>query len=320
MNALSVVFVASLLAGQNTGSIAGLFDSTSKDFGNVPYGSTTVHTFRVRNTTKSHLKISTLRSSCHCAIPSAMTFDCAPGQELAIKVEFHAQTFTGPKSMTIFVSFIEPHLETVELRVNGFSRQDITFSPGEIEFGALKKGDQPTKSTTLDFTGSQDFKVTGVEKTNFVDVKVDERSRSAGRVRYEVVATLRDRVPAGMLTETVRMKTNDPKTPTIQFQVTASIEAKLLAAPSFLDLGTLKVNEKIQKRVVLKADRPFSLVSWSGQTEGVDVQVTQGSKTVHILNIEFSGTKTGKIAQEIRFRTDLAGEEPLPFRIFADIQ
>lgn len=302
------------------GGLTEMFDKSSYDFGNVPQGSVSVTKFTLKNTTQSPIRITSLHSSCRCATPSAASFVAEPGKDLVIEVRYDATTFLGPRSMTIFVAFDQPVLETVSLRVQGFSRQDVTFSPGQMDFGMLTKGATETRTATIQYAGGLDWRITEVVQSKWFDAKLSETSRQPGSVTYQVTATLKPGIPEGLVTDTIAFKTNDPSSPNLQLSAIATMQANLVASPSTLELGTIQQGDKITKRVILKAGRPFTLLSVGGATDGINVLSTQGPKTVHIVDVEFAAKLDGKVDQFIKFRTDLADEPAVPVRITADVQ
>lgn len=304
-----------------SGGLADSFDKLSHEFGQVPYGSLSVAKFTFKNTTGQVARIRNMWSSCRCATPSAANFEAQPGENLVVEVKYDASTFTGARSMTIYVSFESPVVETVGLRVNGFSRHDVVCNPGLVDFGVLSKGSGvDARSTKIEYAGAMDWKITEVVQPKWFEATLKELYRDSGRAGYEATVKLKPGAPDGLVTEAIVFKTNDSTSPTVQVQATVSVQAALQASPSSLELGTMQQGEKVTKRVLLKGSRPFSVVSVGGSTDGVNVMSTQGPKSVHIVDVEFSAKLEGKVDQYIRFRTDLKEEQPIPVRILADVK
>lgn len=307
-----------LVVGPLAGGLGDLFDHQEKDFGNVPHGSVSVHHFVLKNTTSQDIRIASMRSTCRCASPSAPRALAKPGEELTVDVKYDATTFVGPRSMTIYVTFDLPAPEVVALRVSGYSRQDVVFNPGQIDFGVISRGAGGTQTAALEYAGALDWKVTDVRPGQWFDAKIDPMYREPGRVGYQVTVALKKDAPPGALAESITFQTNDPTSPAVQLQAAATIQAPLTASPSLLELGAVHLGEKISKKVLLRSDHPFAIQSVSGAVEGVNVQATQGERTVHVVNVDFVAQAAGKFEQTILVRTNLASESPVPIRILGN--
>jgi hypothetical protein len=221
--------------------------------------------------------------------------------------------------MTVFVTFDQPSYETVSLRVRGFSRQDVVFNPSTLDFGVLAPGTSASRSVKIEYAGSADWRIEEVTPPSGLAVDLKELYRQVGRIGYELTATVPADAPVGVLSQVISLKTNDQQSPIVTVQVSAIIEAPLVASPSSLELGDLKVGEKVAKRVLIRGQHPFTIKSIGGDTDGVQVKATEGSRKLHVLSIEYQADHAGKVEQQLRLRTDMGQEEVLPVRIVANV-
>lgn len=319
MNASAIVY-GWLIAFQALGGLGDLFDSTSKDFGNVPRGSVNVHRFTLKNTTANTLSVDNVRSTCVCAVPTAIKPKAAPGEEIVIEVKYDTTSFVGARGMTVYVTFQAPGYETVQLRVAGFSRQDVVFNPGQIDFGVVPLGTAMTKRCKVEYAGALDWKITEVVPSKTFPFSIEEIYRKPGRVGYEVTVTLPADAPAGTLSEALQLKTNDSGTPVVRLQSTAVIEAALTASPNSLDLGSVKVGEKVTKKILLRGNEPFTVKAIGGVTDAVQVECTKDSRKVHVLSVEFEAKRAGAIDQKLMVHTDMPQQDPLAFHLHATVK
>jgi hypothetical protein len=315
----AIMMLGLIAAGPAQAGLESLFDTTAHDFGMVPHGSVQIHRFVLTNTTSSTLRISSYHSSCKCATPKVENKTAAPGEQLVVQVEYNTRIFTGPRSMTISVSFDQPRLETVHLRVSGYSRQDVVFNPSQIAFGIVPFGKGAQSQVKVEYAGGADFRINEVVPPEGVDASVKELYRESRKAGYLVTVNLPESAPVGEVFSAIQLKTNDPKSPIMTVPVTGSIEANLTAAPGKLELGQVKMGDKLVKKVILKAKEPFTLEKVTGQADGVLVKSTEGARTAHILEIEYSPTKPGIVAQEILLNTSLPNEQPLGLVISASV-
>ncbi|QDU62731.1 hypothetical protein Pan216_36010 [Planctomycetes bacterium Pan216] len=315
------ILTAALLLPPVAAGMERQFETTEKDFGSVPHGSISSFDFVMKNNSDSRVRVSGVRSSCKCAEPEALTSTADPGDDLVVRVKYNATTFTGPRSMSIYVTFSEPVHETVTLRVKGYSRSDVTITPGSIDFGVVSQGNGATKKATIDYTGGDsNWQIEEILPASHVTVTSRELDRQLGRIRYEVTATLGKNAPAGTLSEIVQIRTNDPKSSLVQLHVDGIVKAPLMASPSELDIPKIVVGQKVKRKVLLRGDKPFTIKWVDGDIEGMNVMCTEGQRKVHILQVEFEPKAEGKFDRTLEVMTDLNSENALPYRIVANVE
>ncbi|MGL4462421.1 MAG: DUF1573 domain-containing protein, partial [Planctomycetia bacterium] len=148
-----VLSCALLVAATAPTQLTGMFAETTKDFGNVPRGSLNVHRFEMTNTLDRPVRVGGVRVSCNCTAATAVKDVAAPGEKIVVEAKYNTTSFSGTRTVTVYVSFIEPYSETVSLRVTGFSRQDIVLNPGQADFGVVARGAGATKVIDVEYAG-----------------------------------------------------------------------------------------------------------------------------------------------------------------------
>ena len=97
--------------------------------------------------------------------------------------------------------------------------------------------------------------------------------------------------------------------------MTASIRGDLVASPSVLALGRVTSAGGAQGRFLVRASKPFSIVSVEGSGDGFSVAPVDASKaTAHILTVVYrpeEGRTRGDLKRTFRVVTDLPGEPSL---------
>lgn len=294
-----------------------LFDSTQKDFGSVPRGSVSVHRFVLTNSTAQRIHASGVRSSCVCATPTLVSDDAEPGGTIVVEVAFNTTTFTGPRSMSIYVSFDQPHFETVTLRVNGVSRPDVVFNPGQIDFGVVEPNAAGlTKSVRIEYAGALDWRIDSVSWSERFQGTLKELYREPSRVGYELRVELAPSSESGSFTEVLRLKTNDPDTPILHVAAHATVESELSLQPAALAFDKVRRGERSARKVILRGRDPFSVEGIAGDTADLKVRSTEGTRKVHVLSVEISPEKPGIFERTVKIRTDRpdSAEAVLPIR------
>src|SRR5947208_1633735 len=195
----SLVFVAGLCAAGPTAAASWadqMFQELSKDFGSVPRGPTLQHSFSLRNNTGSVVQIANVRVSCSCTTAYAVKTILQPGEETTIAASMDTTRFTGVKTVTLYVTFDQPHGDEVRLWVRANARDDVSVSPDTIAFGQVPRGQSPSATARITFLGNGLTQVVGVQsESNYVQASVRELQRQGAEVLYELTARLRPDAP-----------------------------------------------------------------------------------------------------------------------------
>src|SRR5207245_1277761 len=104
--------------------------------------------------------------------------------------------FTGPKSVTVFVTFDRPRYQEVRLLVQAYGRNDFSLTPDTLAFGRVKRGASPAANMTLTFYGPSDLRIQSVRvESNYIQPKVSLLQRQASEVVYQLTARMRADAP-----------------------------------------------------------------------------------------------------------------------------
>lgn len=297
------------------GSLASMFDTTSKDFGNVPYGSVNTHRFVLKNTLATAVHLSGVRTSCKCAQPTAITSFAQPGEEIIIEVKYDARLFVGARSMTIYASFDQPYYETVGLRVSGVSRQDVVVEPGEVDLGTLTKDSEARREIRVEFAGNSDWAIQNISAGDGIQATVQTENRQPGRVEYLVAVSIDPNAPAGPVNSYVQITTNDQNVHTLLVPVTAQIQPNLVVSPESVQLGTVQQGEKQTRRLVIRGTQPFAIESVSGAPVNIQVSATGGERTVHLVQVDFEAGAPGDVDLTLNLNTNLEKEKVIQVKV-----
>lgn len=319
----SLLFVA-LFAGAGpaaAGWADGMFDELSRDFGSVPRGQKLTHPFRLVNNTGQTVRISSVRVSCGCTQARAMQSLLAPGQETAILAEMDTRRFYNTKTVTIYVHFDQPRFEEVRLWVQANSRDDVSFSPDNIAFGRIKRGNTPENSVNVTFMGGGQTQITDVKsESNYVQPTLKEVRRDNGEVSYELTTKIRADTPPGKWFTDIWLKTNNPSIPRLRVPVTVEVEAALSVSPNTIVLGQVKAGTESDRKVIIRGITPFRITGISGTDNELRVRETAAdSKTVHVLTVTLSPAQVGALTRTIRVQTDLKNGGDIEFTAQAQV-
>ena len=157
-----MIWLTVAVSGAGAASWAeGLFAETAHDFGPVPRGGKFRHDFVLNNRLAETLTILNVRASCGCTTGRASVSQVAPGQSAIIEAEIDTRNFVGPKSTVLYVSLVTAGGKESEARL-GISvniLSDVVLNPGSLDFGAVVRGQTPSRVLTIDRLGQSGWKV-----------------------------------------------------------------------------------------------------------------------------------------------------------------
>jgi hypothetical protein len=296
----------------------GLFSEKAHDFGPVPRGGKFRHEFPLNNRLSESLTILNVRASCGCTTGHAAVSQLAPGQSTIVEAEMDTRNFVGTKSTVLYVTLVNAAGQESEARLGITANilSDVVLNPGSIDFGAVARGQSSTQVLTIDRIGLSSWKVERMVSTcRALTGQLVETARKDTSVQYTLSLSLKPDAPAGVLRDEIRLLTNDPETASIPIPVTALIQGDLVASPSILALGKVTSEGGAQGRFLVRASRPFTILSVEGSGDGFSVAPLEVSKaTAHMLTVVYKpeeGRSRGEVRHTFRVVTDLPGEPSL---------
>ncbi len=239
-----------------------MFPITTHDFGTVAVASKTEFRFPVVNNTGQRIHIQTVRASCGCTTPIVETPYLNPGESGWITARFNTDTFRGKRGATLTVVMDQPYYREERLRVDGYIRQDMVFSPGAIDFGKRSQGEAHQLSARIMYAGRNDWSVVDVLSNKpWLSVEVKQESRGPQRATYEVFVKLAPSAPAGYFQDEVIVVTNDKSMPRVPLRVSGDLENALTLSPQSINVGSLKPGESVQRSLFVYGREPFLIDS-----------------------------------------------------------
>jgi hypothetical protein len=286
------------------------FPIKAHDFGTVAVAAKTEFRFPIENHFSSPMHIQSVRASCGCTTPIVEKSLIEPGQTGAVVARFNTDTFKGKRGATLTVVIDQPLYSEVRLRVDGYIRSDMVFHPGAIEFGQLNEGQPATMSSSVAYAGRGDWSILDVHSNRpWLRPSVLEKSRSGGRVNYEIKVELSDDAPVGFFQDELVVLTNDRTMPRVSLRVSGQIDSALQVSPQAIALGSLKPGQSVTQKLILLGREPFMIGSI--QAEGWDIKFvpTTEAKRTHILYPEFRFTASSGGLQRSMLEITTIGDQ-----------
>jgi hypothetical protein len=285
---------------------------TAHDFGSVPHGSQLYHRFPMTNIWAVPVELSSIRTSCGCVTVTPSPRLLQPRESGFVDVTMDTHRFTGPRSVSIYITLGPQYVSTAMLRVSAYSRADVVLNPGQIHFGVVQRGQTPEQTLDVEYAGALDWRLQDVDKGGApVDVTVQELYRQTGRAGYRLKAVLQAEAPAGQLKYELHLRTNDPASPLVPVPVEATVQAPLTVKPGTIQFEGVKVGETVTKRVNVYGSRPFKIVGIDGLGNGVQADLPPAAASVQTITITYQPAAAGELKGQLQIRTDLPGQGPV---------
>jgi len=244
-----------------------------------------------------------------------------PGEETAIEALMDTTRFTGPKNVTVYVQFSAPAFEEVRLWVRANGRNDFTFTPDAFAFGAVKRGTTPMSKVRVKFYGHLGARIVEVKgESNYVQPVATETARSDYEVTYDIDAKLRSDTPVGKWYTDVWVKTNIVGMEQLRIPLTVEVESPLTVNPGIVSMGTVKVNEEVERRIIVRGLAPFKITEIKGTDAELSIKPpADPAKDVYVLTVKFKPGKAGIMDRVLKLVTDLKADNEIDFRVQAAV-
>src|SRR5262249_55696347 len=143
-------------------------------------------------------------------------------------------------------------------------------------------------------------------ESNYVVPTFEEERRSDHEVVYKLTAKLRGDTPVGKWYTDVWLTTNVSTLTKVRVPLTVEVESPLTISPGHLALGTVRVGEDVQRRVIVRGVKPFKITEVQGGDEELVVKsASEDAREVHVLTIRLKATKAATLDRTLRVVTDL---------------
>jgi hypothetical protein len=283
-------------------------DGVAHDFGVVSHGAQLFHRFKIKNIYAVRMEITSIAPGCGCVTAKAQKHVLDPNEETTLDVSMDARRFTGPKSVIVRVTVGPEFTSSADVQVTANSRADVVFNPGDVEFGAVDRGQAASQTVDVEYAGPLDWHISDlvVGKDQPFEASQTETYRKPGRVGYQIKVTLKTDAPPGPIRETIFLKTNDPSCPTLPVLVTGEVQSQLSVSSSKLNMGSVHVGETVIKQVVLRGNKAFKVLGVDGMGDGVALDSELGAAaSVQKLTFKCQPSQAGDFKRELKIRTDI---------------
>ena len=287
-------------------------DGLTHDFGVVPRGAQLVHRFTITNIYAVRMEITNVKSGCGCVSATMTKRVLEPRESTTLEVRMDGKRFVGLKTVGVSITVGPEFISTAEVKITANGRTDIVFNPGQVDFGAVARGQTPINKVEVEYAGALDWKVDQVlAKDVPYTAKIEEyyrrKTRAGHQVGYRLSVSLKPDAPVGVHKHNMYLRTNDPTNSLVPILIESSVQSLVQVSPSQLDLGAIKTDTQLIRRVVVRGNKPFSIKGVEGTGNGVvlDGEITSREATAHFLTFKCQATKEGAFRHKLEIKTSL---------------
>ena len=285
-----------------------MFETTSHDFGSIARGAKAEFEFALSNIYLEDVHIASVRSSCRCTQVRIKKPDLKTYEKSAIVAKINSHTFSGDRGATITVTLDKPFYAEVRLKSKVYIRTDVVFSPDSVQVGEIEEGTAVEKKISIDYSGRSDWQILEVRSANpHIAGEVVQTRRSGGQVGYDLVVRLDGDAPSGYIQDHLILVTNDRNKTQVPVTVEGVVQSGITVSPASLFLGVIEPGKKVTKQLVVRAKKPFRIVSVSCDDDCFEFGEvsTDEAKPLHLIPVTFcAGKESGKVLKTIRIETD----------------
>lgn len=154
-----------LFAGFAWGAPKLVVDQAVYDFGSVPQGEKVLHTFILTNIGDAPLNVNKVRSSCGCTAALLSSGNLPPGEKGELSASFDSGRFRGQVAKTIYLYSNDPVSPVAQLKIKGEVLELFSLEPRQVNFGAVKLGQQVESKVSLTNRTGEALLIDQVETT-----------------------------------------------------------------------------------------------------------------------------------------------------------
>jgi hypothetical protein len=293
------------------------------DLGTVARGSRVLHSFRLINRTNQEIHIADWRTKCGCTEVRVGAREIPPATQTVIEAVIDTTKFQGFKATGLTLVLDRPSYVEVDLNLTCFIQGEVVLTPGQVDFGIVRRGTTPTVTLTMNYMGSRpDFAVKRV-RTRTSDVTGKVQRVSEGVAQFVLTATLSPTIETGYFRDEFTLSTNDPAVPTIPISVSAQVQSAVTLSPSVLNLGRVRPGQVVRKSVLVRAAQPFRLTDVKAGNNDPSLSASpdpDGARPMHTVNLTFKAPeKPGPYHGVCEIATDLKDEPVARLSAFATV-
>ena len=297
------------------------------DFGTLAKNEFAEHRFEIKNVFNEDIRIQQVKTSCACTDVTLLKNYLKKGESTELVAVFNTQRFVGQKQATVTLILAPPYSGEVQLTVRGNIRSDVMFEPGSIDFGSVTQqsiANKTARRVSITKFNNPNWQIIDVKSTfSDVGVTLSKPVRFGNQVKYDMDIRIKESAPAGYVQgELIIVAQEFGRNSEIPIKFSAKVASALQISPDILTISTAESGAVIEKKVVIKADKPFKIndVKCINQSFSVEAD-PEKSRKVHFVNVSYSADQPpGRYEYDLEIITDLNSETTGSIKAVVEIE
>jgi hypothetical protein len=233
----------------------------SHDFGDMKQQETRTTTVTVTNEGAGLLKIEEVKADCGCTVPTLDNDSLAPGESTEIVIEFSSKKFNGPVRKGVRIHTNDPLNPTVDVMIAANVHTALLIDPVSQRLGMSQhlQGEAVSKRAIFTATGDGPLEIAADKsRKGLFDIKViNNLDGDPKQAALEVTAP--KTMKAGEHRDNVRVTTNLPDFPTVDFEMKTTVVQELVLSPNRLTFRFKKEFSQSVRVGAFKKGTPFKV-------------------------------------------------------------
>jgi hypothetical protein len=225
------------------------------DFGTMERNQSRTQELTIRNDGGIDLDLSDVTSSCGCTVAEPATRKIKPGQSTTLTVTFNSGDFQGPQHKTVTIRSNDVATPTLEIAVSAVVHVSLMIDPVRplFAFKHARRGVREERRAT--FTALEiprlELKAERV-RADLFEFRIQNGVDGDPR-RGIFTLSIRPDAPYGPINEIVRIGTNDPYHPSIDFEVLGAVLHDLEVYPTQVNFRYVERGKPVHRELRVKA-------------------------------------------------------------------
>ncbi len=225
------------------------------DFGTMERNQSRTQELTIRNDGGIDLDIRDVTSSCGCTVAEPGNRKIKPGQSTTLTVTFNSGEFQGPQHKTVTIRSNDVATPALEIVVTADVHVSILLDPVRplFAFRHARRGEREERQATFTALDIPQLELKAERvRADLFEVRIQNGVDGDPR-RGIVTLSIRPDAPYGSINEIVRIGTNDPKHPSIDFEVFGEVLHDLEVNPTQVNLRYVERGKPVRRELRVKA-------------------------------------------------------------------
>ncbi len=208
----------------------------SFDFGTMKQEETRAVKVTVTNKGGARLIISDVKADCGCTVPEMKVKELGPGESAPLNIEFNSKHFNGNVVKMVQIFSNDPSNGVAEVMITAKVHASLIIDPEtrRLGFPTTMVGDEAKVVATFTAVDAAELELRDpLSSHGRFDVEVHNKVDGDPR-KAELVVSLPADVTPGTHRDNIRVSTNLPEMPSVDFEAKAQITAPILVDPDVL--------------------------------------------------------------------------------------